>query len=376
MIRSRLRALRWSALAFAITAAAASADTVTLTELPTPENPIFGTSKIASDGTVVGSNIVAGNVLRWMPGQPADDLGGHTMTVENILPLIDKTGRTIVAAYNFGPEDNAPAQWMGGADWERLPGLVLGVSRPYGMSFDGSHVVGGGDSPAGGGTYTPWIWDATNGQVVLGVPDGVAGGQAWAVSNDGTIAAGLIAPNPSDPFAVVGARWVDGVPEYLTDVDGNSLGQAVACDETCSVVIGYAGAASNQAWRWTAADGAEYLGELSSAAPGSTYVAIAASRDAHVIVGSYFAFDQTLGNVNRPFLWTPADHLQDLVEWLATNGIDYGAGFHDLVANSVTPDGRKILLNGVDENDAHRSAVITIVPPDMIFSDGFDFTPI
>lgn len=376
MFHARIRDLRWSGLAVALACAAASADTLTLTELPTPTNPIFGTSKIAADGTVVGSNIVAGNVLRWQPGQNAEDLGGHTMTVENILPLIDKSGRTIVAANYFDDNDGDPAQWMGGTDWERLPGLVLDSSRPYGMSFDGSRVVGGGDSPVGGGTYTPWIWDAVNGQVVLGLPDGVAGGQAWAVSNDGVIAAGLIAPDPSDPCTVVGARWVNGAPEYLSDADGNSLGQAVACNEDCSVIVGYAGAASNQAWRWTQSGGAEYLGELSNAAPNSTYVAIGVSANAHLIVGSYFAFDPVLGNVNRPFLWTPADHLQDLVAWLAFNGIDYGADFHDLVANSVTPDGRKILLNGLDENDAHRSAIITIVPPDDVFNDGFDSTPI
>ena len=139
------------------------------------------------------------------------------------------------------------------------------------------------------------------------------------------------------------------IDQNIDLVLADSLGQAVACNEDCSVIVGYAGAASNQAWRWTQSGGAEYLGELSNAAPNSTYVAIGVSANAHLIVGSYFAFDPVLGNVNRPFLWTPADHLQDLVAWLAFNGIDYGADFHDLVANSVTPDGRKILLNGLDD---------------------------
>ena len=79
---------------------------------------------------------------------------------------------------------------------------------------------------------------------------------------------------------------------------------------------------------------------------------------------------------HKNFLWTPADHLQDFSAFLSLYGIDYGDDFSDLVVNSISSDGRTMLLNGADPDYQRKRAVVRLVPDDPIFADGFDVTPL
>jgi len=375
------RALATSAL---VAAAPSFAITVTLTELPVPDGyGTAGVSNVADDGSVVGMVWPDALVVRWpATGDPEVLGGGTTFTLENIMPLVSKDG-TLIATTGYYPIDNgkraAPEIWMGGTNWLELPNLTLGDASPYGMSYDGQTIVGGA-FPADGDTtgvqQYPWIWTASDGQVALGMLDGTDWGQAWAVSNDGHIAAGFFNAAPGD-FTRWGARWVDGAAEWILDADGQHVGQAIGCNHDCSIIVG-AGrdADSPLAWRWTEANGVEYLDPVGGADPGAVYYAFESSDDGHTIVGSYYTIDPMLGAVNRGFLWTPADHTQDMSGFLSLYGIDYGNDFSDLVVNSITSDGRTMLINGADPDYMRQRAVIRLVPDDAIFADGFDVIPI
>jgi uncharacterized membrane protein len=358
-----------------------AAITVTLTELPVPDGfPTAGVANIARDGTVVGTAFPDGAVVRWVPGADPEVLGGGmTFTLENVMPLISKDGTQIATTGYFSDGTNkraAPEVWLGGTDWLELTGLTLGDASPYGMSYDGQTLVGGA-SPAQGTTpqQVPWIWSAANGQQSLGMMPDMLWGEAWAVADGGGVAAGFFQASYDDTTRY-GVRWVDGAPEWILDADGQRVGQAIGCNHDCSVIVG-AGrdADSPQAWRWTAAGGVEYLGTPPDAAPDAMYYAFESSDDGAVIVGSYFTIDPLLGAVNRGFIWTPADHMRDFSAFLADYGIDYGNDFNDMVVNSITPDGRMMLVNGADSNYTRQRAVIRIVPDDAIFADGFDVTP-
>lgn len=374
------RALATAALTCA---APALAITVTLNELPVPEGyGTAGVSNVADDGSVVGMVWPDALVVRWPAvGDPEILGGGMTYTLENIMPLVSKDG-TAIATTGYFPIDNgkraAPESWMGGTDWLELPNLTLGDASPYGMSYDG-HTLVGGAFPADGDTtgiqQYPWIWTASGGQVALGMIDGTDWGEAWAVSNDGRVAAGFSNDAPGD-FTRWGARWVDGAAEWILDADGQHVGQAIGCNHDCSVIVG-AGrdADSPLAWRWTEADGVQYLDAVGDADPGATYYAFESSDDGRTIVGSYYTIDPLLGAVNRGFIWTPADHTQDMSGFLALYGIDYGADFSDLVVNSITSDGRTMLINGADPNYMRQRAVVRIVPDDEIYAEGFDVIP-
>jgi len=377
-----LQLSRHLAVACLTFAASAGAQTVTLTELPTPGGfGVAGVANIASDGTVVGTLYPKGDVVRWVPGEEPEVLGGDTYTLDNVMPFISKDGAVIVATNYFDSHGvAAPGFWLGGTAWERASGMILAFSTPYGMSWDGAVLVGGGYNKGAPGELVPmvpWIWTAQSGQGLLDLLPGTISGQAWAVADDAGIAIGFIEAG-GVRYAV---RWDAGVPEWITDDDGNRVGQAMACNADCSVVIGAGvdngpAGAPKQAWIWTASDGFRYLGVAPGASPGATYYAFESNRDGSMVVGSYFTVDPMLGAINRGFLWTPEGGLQDMSEWLAGHGIDYGDGFSDLVANAITPDGDLILLNGADADYARTRAVVRIdasVPEDdFIFGDGFE----
>ena len=358
--------------------------TVTLEELPLPDGvATAGVANIAADGTVVGTTWPDGYVVRWVPGAAPEVLGGGlTYTLENMMPLISRDGRTIATCGYFDGGDGAqrasPELWQGGTDWSEAAGITLGDSTPFGMSADGARLAGSAfppqGSPPGTPQIQPWTWSAATGQIALGMLDGTDSGQAWAISNDGRIAAGFFEDNA---FTRRAARWVDTVPEWILDADGANVGQAIACNDDCSVIVG-AGldASSPQAWRWTEAGGVEFLGTVPEASPDALYYAFEPSDNGLTIVGSYFTIDPLLGAVNRGFIWTAADHMQDFSAFLSMYGIDYGNDFSDLVVNSITPNGRTMLVNGADPDYQRKRAVVRIVPDDAIFADGFDVTPI
>ena len=379
---SRLAASLSRALLIASAAALASpalAITVELTELPVPDGfPTAGVGGLANDGTVVGTAWPDGAIVRWSPqGTPEVLGGGLTFTLENVMPLISKDGGVIATTGYFdiggGNLRAMPETWISGTDWAPLPGLTLGDASPYGMSYDGTVLVGGA-SPAEGNDpqQLPWMWTAATGQVALGMIDGETWGEAWAVGDGGHVAAGFFGSDTR-----WGAKWIDGVPEWILDADGQHVGQAIGCNHDCSVIVG-AGvdASSPQAWRWTAETGVEYLGTPPDAADGALYYAFEPSDNGLTIVGSYFTIDPLLGAVNRGFIWTAADHMQDFSAFLSMYGIDYGNDFSDLVVNSITPNGRTMLVNGADPDYQRKRAVVRIVPDDAIFADGFDVTPI
>jgi uncharacterized membrane protein len=361
----------------------AIAITVTLTELPVPDGyGTAGVANIASDGTVVGTVWPDGLVVRWVPGAAPEVIGGGlTFTLENMMPLISKDGSVIATAGYFSDgtvKHAAPELWTADAGWVEASGLTLGDASPYGMSYDGQTLVGGAFPLEDGGSpqQIPWIWTATNGQQALGMIDGTVWGQAWAVANDGHTAAGFFEASAGD-FTRYGARWLDGAPEWILDDVGEHAGQAIACNSDCSVIVG-AGrdTDSPQAWRWTATNGFEFLGTAASASADAMYYAFESSEDGTVIVGSYYTIDPLLGAVNRGFVWTPADHMQDLTEFLANHGIDYGDGFMDLVVNAITPDGKNLLINAEGPDYTRERAVVHITPDDAVFADGFDVIPI
>jgi uncharacterized membrane protein len=361
----------------------AMAITVTLTELPVPDGyGTAGVANIASDGTVVGVVWPDGLVVRWVPGADPEVIGGGlTFTLENMMPLISKDGSVIATAGYFSDgtvKHAAPELWTADTGWVEASGLTLGDASPYGMSYDGQTLVGGAFPLEDGGTVQqiPWIWTEANGQLALGMIDGTVWGQAWAVANDGHAAAGFFEASAAD-FTRYGARWSDGVPEWILDDLGQHAGQAIACNSDCSVIVG-AGrdTDSPQAWRWTAQNGFEFLGMAEGASPDAMYYAFESSEDGSVIVGSYYTIDPLLGAVNRGFVWTPADHMQDITVFLANNGIDYGEGFMDLVVNAITPDGKNLLINAEGPDYTRERAVVHITPDDAIFADGFDVTPI
>lgn len=372
-----------------------SEEIVSLYPLPqgpfTPVHP----SNIASDGSVVGISFTSlgdasDQIVRWPAGGEPESLGGGpSFALINITPVMSADGSVIVNPHFLELDDephvvSVPMAWRDGEGWQPLPNLSLETSLPFGISADGSHVVGAGRDS--GTPSSPWIWSEAEGQIALPIPANRDGGEAWAVADDGGIAAGFVTLHDTDEWGWpltyrFGSRWVDGTWQALTDHDGNPLGQAVACTADCSILVGGGTAGdgshpfADHAWYWSEATGAVYL-DPSTLPSGAQppYHAIDVSDDGSHIVGTYYTFhDDPFGTVRRaqPFLWNAETGMRSLNQVMADHDIDFGGDGWELVANSISGDGTRILLNGMDGDFQVRSAVLTI-NIETIFRNGFE----
>jgi hypothetical protein len=384
-----------AAVALALAAASAAApaqDIVTLWELPQGEFEPAHPSSIARDGTVVGVSFNAANdVVRWRPGQAPESLGGGPgYSVINVTPVMNTDGTVIVTPFmdwDVKPVASIPRAWRPGEGWQDLGGLVLGTSIPMGISADGSRVTGFGRVSDADWYDQPWVWDATSGQQVLPVPDAMDGGEAWAASDDGHIVAGHAYDRETDDWGWpvtwrYGARWVDGAFEALTDGEGRALGQVVACNADCSILVG-GGAGGNEpphehashAWYWSEATGGVYLDPSPLPADAlPPYYAMDVTDDGSTIIGTYTVHvEDEFGTipVNKPFIWRADTGMRSLAELMAEHGIAFGGEGWEMVPNDITPDGTRIVLNGMDPDYRVRSGVLTMLG-ETIFADGFE----
>ncbi len=177
-------------------------------------------------------------------------------------------------------------------------------STAYGVSTDGAVVVGTGyptnDNSAPGSEA--FRWTSGGGMIGLGfLPGGgnlgsATGSEGLGVSADGTDIVGYsTSASGSQAF-----RWTSGTGMvglgYLSAASSVSVAFGASGDG--SVVVGYGFSASGQeAFRWTSGGGMVGLGDL----PGGIFssVAFAVSADASVVVGS-----SNTASGSEPFRWT------------------------------------------------------------------------
>jgi probable HAF family extracellular repeat protein len=192
-------------------------------------------------------------------------------------------------------------------------------SKAYGISADGSTVVGGS---AIGEYFWSYHW---TGGVMTAIPKSnvtnIAISQGHAVSTDGAVIVGLEFDLSSNTTA--GYRWseADGlqVLPYETGVINNNFGTADAISGDGTVIAG----SGPNAFRWTAADGVVSLPLLPGGGGGFSH-AHGISADGSVIVGASDATDGEFA-----FRWTEAEGTQQLAipdaSWSDAMGISADA---------------------------------------------------
>jgi probable HAF family extracellular repeat protein len=217
-------------------------------------------------------------------------------------------------------------------------------SRAAGVSADGSVVVGAGNYCPGGGpapvTGEAVRWTQSKAIVGLGdVPGGNGVSRAFGVSADGSVVVGK--GNAGASFQIedlgVAYRWTSGegmVPlGFLSG--GSDLSAATAVSAEGSVVVGYSNSASgSEAFRWTAAAGMVGLGYLNPVPRWNQSHANAVSADGSVVVGS---------SAGTAFLWTAAGGMRSVEAVLAGDfGVDL-TGWTLEEATGVSADGNTLV---------------------------------
>ncbi len=211
-------------------------------------------------------------------------------------------------------------------------GVVPGAnsSQPYGLSSDGTTVVGSSQQFGG----DAWRWTAATGRVDLGpAPFGFQMLQANDVSGNGSIIVGSM----QGQGGTAAWRWTQATSVQQVIGMGGTFGPNISSDG--STIVGQSGGGGA---RWTQATGTQPLGPVTGLpfGNGSTNVAYGVSANGSVIVGPasalYQVFPVPLDTI-VPYRWTQATGAVGILN----NGQFYnpttGAG-----ATSISDDGTRI----------------------------------
>ncbi len=203
-------------------------------------------------------------------------------------------------------------------------------SKAYGVSGDGSVVVGYGTSASGTEAFS---WTSGGGMVGLGdLPLGSFRSIAFGVSGDGLVVVGQgYSSQGWEAF-----RWENGTMTALGDLPGGGFqSNAMATNSDGSVVVGYSDGGSVQAIRWTSASGMVSLGDLPGGVTQSW--AYGVNGDGSVVVGA-----GTSASGREAFRWTSNGGMVGLG--------DLTGGSYESWSYSVNNDGSVVVGYGTSAN--------------------------
>ncbi len=231
---------------------------------------------------------------------------------------------------------------------ESLPGGTHWCCyEAFGVSADGSVIVG-----------TGFRWSSTGGLIGLGALPGAVSSIAYAVSSDGSVAAGV---SGDQAFRWTEAEGITG----LGTLPGGSSSRANAASADGSVIVGESTSASSsigEAFRWTDAGGMVSLGRL----PGTnSSTARGVSADGSVIVGS---------SGGLAFVWDATNGMRSLKSVLNDEiaSSQWPVNWSGSAAVGVSADGRTIAGNASNEYfpDDTIPWIVMIGPPNDRDFDG------
>jgi probable HAF family extracellular repeat protein len=282
------------------------------------------------------------------------------------------------------PRESRAASLIGLGDF---PGGFF-HSRAFGVSDDGSVVVGRGSSNAGNEAFR---WTEAGGMVAL--PPLTTGSfpgflEAYEVSADGSAAVGV-----SRALTGEAVLWTQsGGTVGLGDFPGggnpafNSLASGISADG--SVVVGFGTSATGtEAFRWTQAGGMVGLGDLAGGGFGSG--ASAVSADGSIVVGTGTSGGATVASSRQEaFRWTQAGGMVGLGDLAGGNfssrAFDVSADGSAVVGTSRSNLGDDAFLwtqaggmirIAIDAEAHGVSGDGSVVVGNLGFADAFYWTP-
>jgi probable HAF family extracellular repeat protein len=305
---------------------------------------------VSDDGSVVvgwsqssGSYNTSGEPFRWTKADGMQSLGflpGAELTLDSAAYGVSVDGSTIV-----GGSGNRAFRWT---STDGMQSLVNNALHANAVSADGSVVVGVANR------IGAFRWTAAGGMQDLGE----MAGHAYALTADGSVIVGGTLGNRG------AFRWTteSGMQDLGSLPGGDGVHGTVAhgVNADGSVVVGWSGAP--EAFRWTSAGGMQGLGHLSGI---SKSAALGVSGDGSIIVGSSFrsfSFDPPNGVA---FIWDTAHGMRDLRHVLVS---DYGldlAGWQLSAAHAISADGRTIVGTGA-HNGTTEAWIATIPEPSSL----------
>lgn len=221
--------------------------------------------------------------------------------------------------------------------WQNLGGIAtsgLGedLSSSWGISADGSTIVGLGFLSNGGAHAVKWN---ANGMVDLGTQFPDAYSRANAISADNNTIVGWQDQENGDRN---GAKWVNGVLSYILDAQGNKVGEASTVSADGKTIAG-SNFGSAYVWNETTA-----YTEFSHSNPVFNGAVTAISGDGKTAVGYFRGFGAP-PFAGEGFIWTAESGNVDLNTYVTSLGIDT-QGIKFGLPLAISQDGKKIVGTG------------------------------
>jgi hypothetical protein len=301
-----------------------------------------------SDNGVVSLHTSAGAIYKW-------DASGGLVQIGSISNGYPAAGRTIVS--NDGTKisssvTNAATGFneistydVATATWVNRGGLVPtgwdgSVSSTWGMTANGNTIVGLGFLTAANAHAVKW--DEVNGMIDLGSIVQGRSSRANAINASGTVIVGW---QDESNGTRSGAKWQDGVESFITDNNGNNVGEAGGISADGSTIIG---SANPNPYVWNAVSGLTYITHPNASFSfkgGATGI----SGDGTKVIGYYRAFGAPPMS-GEGFIWTSATGRVNLNDYavslgIATNGVTMGLPL------AISQDGKKIAGMGVNASN-------------------------
>ncbi|MDQ0782754.1 T9SS type A sorting domain-containing protein [Chryseobacterium sp. W4I1] len=273
-----------------------------------------------SDGGIVSMQTSDGQIYKW------DEINGLVQigAISNGYPA---AGRTLITAdgtkigssvtNSLTTFNEISTYDIGTSAWTSHGGLVASgwdghVSSTWGMTPDGNTIVGLGWVTAGSAHAVKW--DAANGVTDLGSSIAGSSSRANAINSDGTVIVGW--QDQADGTRS-GAKWVNGVQSFITDSNGNYVGEAGDVSADGSTIIG---SAMPDPYVWNSVTGLTYIAHPNSSfffSGGATGI----SADGKKVIGFYrpFAAPPMSG---EGFIWTAAGGRVNLNDYAISLGIN------------------------------------------------------
>ncbi len=311
--------------------------------------------RLSADGqTVVGT--INGRAVKWTAATGSVPLGALPGGDGTSVPFgISADGSVIVGSASSANGTEA-FRWTASGGMMALgdlPGTGSFASHALGVSADGAIVVG--QSSRLWPTARAFRWTASTGLAALGsFPGGDGFSAAHAITPDGQAIVGAShnAAGQEEAF-----RWTAStglVP--LGFFPGSGFTRALGVSADGAVVVG-AGATNRgfEGFRWTVQDGMVGLGSLDPNDFASS--ASAVSADGKVLVGIGSGAADFNGEA---FVWFPLARMLNLKQYLLNHGASAVQGWRLIEASSVSADGLTIVGSALDPQGKPMAWIATI----------------
>jgi uncharacterized membrane protein len=325
------------------------------------QTPNLTLGNVSANGEYATGTTFGGQGFRWTTSTRTEEilpdldtaLGVNDLgTVSGAVPEnggVSNGGRDLGA---FQPVARDPIQLTSPLQTNSNGYAVSDDNTVVGLSF-GDNFVG----PA-----VAFVWTSDEGMTALPVNRPDTYSRANVISTDGQVIAGWNDQEDGFRTAVV---WKDRVPTDVVDRDGLAVGEAdgISADGTFVVGSSYTDINGNSgSWRLNTNTNTMTLIPVMTFAFGVT-------ADGNTVVGNTGFFDDP---PRAAVIWRKDIGSVMLADYLAEQGIVVPDGW-DLSGGltGISADGRTLVGWGTGPLGG-QSYVITIDPPDRLFSDGFD----